>query len=384
MTEWHFITGEYPPQPGGVSDYTRLVASALAAAGDPVHVWCPHFDTSGFEDSGVIVHRELGAMAPRDLLRAGRMLNEFPGPRRLLVQWVPHAFGFRSANLPFSFWLWNRASAHKDRLEVMIHEPYLPLNQERLKHTALAVTHRIMLTAVLRAASRVWTAIPSWEEYCRIYALGRPIPFAWLPVISNIPVEEQGRGGRTVRMRHAPAQGALIGHFGACGGGIGDALHAVIPQLLQRDANRAVLLIGQDSRQAHDELLRDYPALQGRIHATGPLSSPEVSSHISACDVMLQPYPDGATARRSSLMAALSHGKPVVTTSGHLTEPLWRESGAVAIVPATDYREMIASVERLLADEKRREQLAAAAKSMYDRQFGLQKVVGLLRSQVGT
>src|SRR5215469_3888196 len=94
LTEWHLITGEYPPQPGGVSDYSRWVASALAAAGDIVHVWCPRYETSNIEDSGVIVHRELGGIGPLDLFKAGKKLNKYPRPRRLLVQWVPHAFGF--------------------------------------------------------------------------------------------------------------------------------------------------------------------------------------------------------------------------------------------------------------------------------------------------
>ena len=35
---WAIITGEYPPDPGGVSDYTYLVATHLADAGDEVHV----------------------------------------------------------------------------------------------------------------------------------------------------------------------------------------------------------------------------------------------------------------------------------------------------------------------------------------------------------
>ena len=29
MTHWAILTGEYPPQPGGVSDYTRLVARGI-------------------------------------------------------------------------------------------------------------------------------------------------------------------------------------------------------------------------------------------------------------------------------------------------------------------------------------------------------------------
>ena len=32
--DWHILTGEYPPECGGVGHYTRLVARGLAAAGD--------------------------------------------------------------------------------------------------------------------------------------------------------------------------------------------------------------------------------------------------------------------------------------------------------------------------------------------------------------
>ena len=40
-SRWAVLTGEYPPQPGGVSDYTRLVAEGLAAVGDEVAVYAP-------------------------------------------------------------------------------------------------------------------------------------------------------------------------------------------------------------------------------------------------------------------------------------------------------------------------------------------------------
>ena len=40
-SELHIITPEYPPQPGGVSDYTAQVAEGLAQEGEEVHVWCP-------------------------------------------------------------------------------------------------------------------------------------------------------------------------------------------------------------------------------------------------------------------------------------------------------------------------------------------------------
>src|SRR5262249_13389336 len=112
MTEWHIITAEYPPQVGGVSDHTQMMARGLAAAGDCVHVWCRSAVRPGCgrgrvksqpEDeptaTGVSVHRELGRLAPADFRRAGRLLNHFEGPTRLLVQWVPHAYGYRAMNL---------------------------------------------------------------------------------------------------------------------------------------------------------------------------------------------------------------------------------------------------------------------------------------------
>jgi len=79
LTTWHLITGEYPPQPGGVSDYTRLVAIELARAGDVVNVWAPCPLASESVDEGTIVHRipwHFGSSALRVLDRA---LHAVPG-----------------------------------------------------------------------------------------------------------------------------------------------------------------------------------------------------------------------------------------------------------------------------------------------------------------
>ena len=56
--EWHLITGEYPPQPGGVSDYTRFLASGLADAGETVAVsvtLCPAETGIVLEEVSVVV-----------------------------------------------------------------------------------------------------------------------------------------------------------------------------------------------------------------------------------------------------------------------------------------------------------------------------------------
>ena len=67
MTTWHIITGEYPPQHGGVSDYTRRVARGLVEAGDRVQVWAPPAHGPERVDPGVAVRRLPDRFGPRSL-----------------------------------------------------------------------------------------------------------------------------------------------------------------------------------------------------------------------------------------------------------------------------------------------------------------------------
>ena len=99
-TAWHILTGEYPPDPGGVADYTAIIANQLAASGCEVHIWCPGEPATQTEH-GVVVHRLRGGFQPASLLAFARHLSRFTGSRNLLVQYVPHAFGMKSVNVPF-------------------------------------------------------------------------------------------------------------------------------------------------------------------------------------------------------------------------------------------------------------------------------------------
>ena len=103
-TTWHILTGEYPPDVGGVSDYTATVARRARHAGDDVHVWTS--GTSGTRRGAVTVHRVFGSFTGRGLAAGARLLDAHPGNGRVLVQWVPHAFARRGVNLRFPLWLY--------------------------------------------------------------------------------------------------------------------------------------------------------------------------------------------------------------------------------------------------------------------------------------
>jgi glycosyltransferase involved in cell wall biosynthesis len=384
-TAWHLITSEYPPQLGGVSDYTRLVATGLAEAGDEVHVWCPPAANgqAGLEKdemestAGVVVHRELGRFTISDLRRAGTLLDQLDSPRRLLVQWVPHGYGFQSMNLPFCFWLWQRAR-RRDVVEVMVHEPFLPFGEGSWKQSGVAAVHRLMTMVLLNAARRVWISIPAWEARLRPYALGRKLTFSWLPVASSIAVVDDPAGVKTIRGQYAAGGQQIVGHFGTYDRNITALLLLSLPSVLE-STDGVVLLLGRGSTAMRAELIRRYPERADRIHATGSLSPTDLSRHIQACDLMLQPFIDGVSTRRTSVMVSLSHGMPIVTTSGRLTESLWAESGAVALTPIEDIEAIGMKTRQLLDDEISKNTLRKQAAALYRERFDIKHTISTLR-----
>ncbi|HEV7396246.1 MAG TPA: glycosyltransferase family 4 protein [Pyrinomonadaceae bacterium] len=382
------ITCEYPPQVGGVSDYSRMVANGLAAAGDEVHVWCPPADVylndsagSSTESPGVFVHRAFGTFTPSDLRRIGESLDRFEAPRRVLVQWVPHGYGYRSMNLQLCLWLWNRAKLKRDRVELMVHEPFLAFGEGSRKQDGAAAIHRAMIVMLLKSAARVWVSIPEWETRLRPFALGQKKEFTWLPVPSNIPLVEDPKGVIAIRSRISVLNGFLLGHFGAYDKYLTEIMLEVLPPLLKSNDRIQVLLVGRGSTELRERLASQELDLAARLHATGLVSATEVSRHISACDAMLQPYQDGVSGRRTSVMTALSHGVPVVTTKGTATEPVWSEGEPVLLTQAGDNPALIAATLSLLDDSRQRDSLARAGEALYRTQFAIEQTISRLRAQ---
>jgi glycosyltransferase involved in cell wall biosynthesis len=381
---WHIITGEYPPQPGGVSDYTRLVACGLAQTGDRVEVWAPDGGASGACDPGeaeapsdperVAIHRLPGRFGPQALWRLGRALDRFPAPRRLLVQYVPHAFGWRGGNLPFCLWLRSRRD---DSIWVMFHEvKFVAAEASPPSHAALSAATGRMAALVAGSAERAFVSIPGWLPMLEPLLPDRA-PASWLPVPSAISVVSDPPATAAVRARYGAGR-PLIGHFGTFGRPTSELLEPVLAAIVAK-SNCRVLLLGDGSRDACQRLLCAQPAFAGRLFATGRQSPADVSRHVSACDLMLQPYPDGISSRRTSAMVALAHGRPLVTTTGWLTEPFWAESHAVSLAPAGESDALAAAALAVLHDLHRRHELGRRAAALYDARFDVRHTIAALR-----
>ena len=113
--------------------------------------------------------------------------------------------------------------------------------------------------------------------------------------------------------------------------------------------------------------------------APGALDAASLSRHLQACDLMLQPYADGVSCRRTSFMAGLAHGKAIVTTAGPSTESFWAGSGTAVIVATDDAQALADAGALLLADTEKRRCLGIAAARLYRERFTVENTVSALR-----
>src|SRR5205823_2453640 len=152
-----------------------------------------------------------------------------------------------------------------------------------------------------------FVSIPAWAAMLRqISPTARPAE--WLPIPSTVPAVADPSRVADVRGRIAPAGGTVIGHFGTFGTKIANLIVRPLAELLRHSANRVVLLVGRNSPTFRDRFAGEHPDLVGRVTATGEVGLAEVAAHLSACDLLLQPFVDGASCRRTSLMSGLALG----------------------------------------------------------------------------
>ena len=374
---WAVITGEYPWQPGGVSEYTRMVATGLAEAGDEVHIWAPASRLSTPADPGVNVHRLPGHFGSRALVTLDRALSRMPYDR-ILVQYVPQAFGRKGMNLPFCLWL---ASRRRCALWAMFHEVAYPYDwRQSPRHNLLALVTRAMASLVARAAQKIFVSIQAWEPLLTRLSFGRSRPVVWLPVPSNLPTKVCNAAVAAARARSSERSATIVGHFGTFGSQVAKLMEAVLPPLLMADVNRVGMLLGRGSARFANGLVQICPQLNARLIVNDDCSNERAATHLAACDILVQPYVDGASGRRTSLMAGLALGRPIVTNSGPLTETLWRDSQAVMLVSGAAPSALVSAAQALLADAAGRTILGIRAAELYRSRFAIEHTLRELRS----
>jgi glycosyltransferase involved in cell wall biosynthesis len=355
----HFLTPEYPPAKGGVADYTRLLARAVAEREGTVHVWAPRVSGPDVVDESVVVHRVRG-FDPRSLEGIGAELRAMPQPRRLFLQYVPTAFGFRGMNVPLVRWLQTRP----EELWIQFHEVALGWRFWRKPHLHLVhVVELWMAAALAKRAARIFVSIEAWKR-----RLGRHAERAvWLPIPSNLPVRADAVD--LERAKTSLGGSTCIAHFGTYSPMVRADLEPAIRAIARNRDDVQFLLLGRGAGACTAAL-----ALGQRVVTREDLPSSEIAALLKASTLALQPFPDGISARRTSAMAPLALGVPVVTTHGFLSDAVWSQ-GAVALAPAGQPLELARLCTALVDDAGERRALGERGARLYRDCFSLERAL---------
>lgn len=373
---WHLLTGEFPPDCGGVGDYASGLARALAEAGDTVHVWTAASRAAGdgTPAPGITIHQLPDSFGPQSRAALDAALRQTPGI--VLLQYVPNALGARGANLPFCRWLRGVHQAGAD-VRIMFHEPYFYFTLRRPWRNALAIVQRTMAATLLQAANTIYMSTETWQGY--LEAVGTLPRAATLPIPSSIPNGAAAEDVAQLQARISPSGTPVVGHFGTYGEHVATELFALLPAIVAQAPIARFAFMGKGSREFLERLGERHRSIASRAWASGRLPATELSAVLKSCDLLIQPYPDGITTRRTSVMAGLCSGVATVSTTGTLTEPIWKDTGAVALAAVSDRAAFARTVARLLDDPDARRLQAAQGAHAYARHFSMPHTIAVLR-----
>lgn len=358
------VTGEFPPDEGGVGDFTLRLVEALAALGHEVHVITgPLRKTEhAIRNTPFTVHRAVSSWrwgCWREILRVAREVQLDV----LNLQYQAAAYGMHPAVhfLP-------RPSA-RPPVVVTFHDLRVPY----LFPKAGPLRWQIVRMLARRADGVIVT---NQEDYLR---LEREIPLARLaliPIGSNIPPEPPpgyDRAAERARWGVGPDD-LLLGYFGFLNESKGgEELIRALALLVEWGVPAHLLMVGgrvgtsDPTNRAYAALIDGLIAELGlaeRVHWTGYTDPQAVSAGLLATDVCVLPYRDGVSFRRGTLHACLTHGRAIVTTHPAVPLPEVRDGENMLLVPPRDARALTEAILRVWRDPALRARLEEGARAL--------------------
>ena len=373
-----FVSGEYPPDVGGVGRFTSDTARGLAAAGHEVHVV-----TRTDSNHRIDVDR-------------GVWLHHVPVQDRYVPALEDSPLRF---NLEHCTALYHEVDRlHRRRPVDLVSAPIwnceglLPSLDRRFP----------TVTTLVTTIEKVLEILPSWQDIEHIRALARlevetlrRAPF----VHANSTATERVASTRTdgsVHLAHfglddpspgvVPAERAddgtvevlFVGRLERRKGI--DLLLGALPDLLERHPELRVRIIGRDTPSTEmdttyreDFLARhaDRPGVLDRVDFAGELDDDEVRAAYASCDIFCAP------SRYESfglvLLEAMSFAKPVVACDEGGMSDLVDDNGI--LVPIEDTEALSEALSRLIGDAALRERMGRRGRELFESTWQLEHAV---------
>lgn len=337
----------------GIRDYAIRLIEELRAEGDDAALLRPR----------------------RGLTLGPSLLGALPrrGETALVLQYNPFAWGRwgMAPSLVLALAL-VRLLRPQIRVLLTIHEAYVPVRD--IRTLAMGGWQRGQLRALLALAHGAVVAA-GW--LAPVLSRGWPYrPVGHLPASSNLPDERRSRC--TERALNGYEGRFVIATFTT---GHESHLHshvAYAASAVARACTRPVLLLLLGSNNVAPS---DIPEVEQTV-TPGYLDAPALARALSTADLFLAPFAEGATTRRTSLMAAMQHGVAIVTTASEFTDRCLTDGEALAFSAADDCSGFASQAARLAADAPVRAKRAVAGRALYERHFSWPVVCAGLRAAI--
>jgi glycosyltransferase involved in cell wall biosynthesis len=291
-----FVSGEYPPDVGGVGDYTARLRSELANLDWP---------------SRVLSRKQVGRWDARAL---PWLLRTAPRGGIVHIQFQAGAFDLLGDACLMPALV--RLTRPRARVATTFHDtrpPYLfPRAGRRLRQQAVRFLARTS-HAVIAADQRDLLETDGPSPRHHVVPIGSNVACAPPPDFSRLAFRS--------RLGLGPDTLAVV-YFGLLNASKGlDMLLEAFERLCGRRPDSRLLLLGggvgasdPTNRSTANRLWPRVERLGSRVVRPGWLAPTDLSAYLLSGDVAVLPYIDGASPRRGSLLACAEHGLPILST----------------------------------------------------------------------
>jgi len=345
-----WVTPDYPPDRGGVSDHSSAMVNVLREAGHDVQVWSrPH---------------------ERGFARLNAELLAY-GPDLVVVAYVPLGYAPHTGGIAPAFVLWCIGLRRRLRCEAILlaHEASLPaayLWQNREFKLAALGAAQVGQFAVLVASFD--SVLFSNMGTRRLWAEGMPRSAHRLHTIricSNIPYHSSVDPAAELTAAGYAVPTPTILFFGTGHQSVlFDYVERAFLALLEIEPNAVLVIVGMTAEKLR-QLCPSLADLGDRVLALGYVAAPQVSLWLQVAKLVLAPLFEGVSARKGTVMAALQHGQTVVTTRGMQTleDIAWDE---ICVLAPFDREAFAAAAVQTFRDPERRSAKGRAARAEYE------------------
>jgi glycosyltransferase involved in cell wall biosynthesis len=291
----------------------------------------------------------------------------------ILLQYNPFNFGRWGFApwLPAKLWRLKRSKT-RPRIAMMVHEMYYPITDWR--SALMGSWQRVQFFAVRVLCDVVFISISPWADALESHRPRRPVRH--LPVGSNLPDMRHARSRERERLGIGENAIALAAFGTGNPSRMLDYVAHAADAVASQGHETVLLNLGFNTPQVSVD-----PSV--RVLTPGHLEEKAISRHLAAVDIYLAPFTDGVSTRRTTLMAALQHGLPIVGTDGHNTDEILRQStDAMRLTPVGDRAAFSRTVCDLANNPNARTELGAHGRLLYEGEFDWAVVSGRLLSEL--